>query len=65
MSFDDRRMEDERVDPEEIWSEIRYLDPDNTGGNPVGDTATIVALVALVIIVCAVWGVLWLKVNEP
>jgi hypothetical protein len=65
MFLDDRRMEDEQVDPQEIWSAIRYLDPEEKDRNTVSNAATIVALLALVILVCAVWGVLWLKVSAP
>lgn len=65
MLFDDRRMEDEQVDPEEVWSAIRYLDREEKDTDTVGDTATIVAVVALVIILYAVWGLLWLKLREP
>ncbi len=28
MFFDEPPMEDEQVDQEEVWSAIRYLDPD-------------------------------------
>jgi hypothetical protein len=28
MSFDKPPMEDEQVDPEDVWSAIRYCDPD-------------------------------------
>ena len=64
MFFDERPMKDKQVDAEEIWSAIRYLDPDerDTGS---GDRATIAALFALVIMVCAMWGLLWLKVRQP
>jgi hypothetical protein len=65
MFFDDRRMEDEQVDPEEIWSTIRYLDPDEKEPDIVGDTSTRMALLVLLIIIWAVWGMLWLKVREP
>jgi hypothetical protein len=58
-------MEDEQVDPEEVWSAIRYLDREEKDTDTVGDTATIVAVVALVIILYAVWGLLWLKLREP
>jgi hypothetical protein len=63
MFLDDQRIEEGPVDPEKIWSAIRYLDPDQT--HSAGGTAIMVALLALVILVCAVWGLLWLKVAEP
>jgi hypothetical protein len=58
-------MENEQVDPEEIWSAIRYLDPDEKGTDNVGDTMTTVAWLALMIMVWAVWGLFWLKVRTP
>lgn len=63
MPFDDRCMEDEQVNPKDIWSAIRYLDPDKKNTDTDGGIATTVALFALVIIVLAVWVLFWLKVN--
>lgn len=65
MFFEHRRMKDGQVEPEEILSAIRYLDPDKTDTDAVSDTVAIVALLAIVMIVCAMWGLLWLKVREP
>ena len=62
----DRRIKDEQVDPKEIWLAIRYLDPDKTDdGDTVRTKATIMTLFALVIMLCVLWGILWLKVREP
>jgi hypothetical protein len=59
-------MEDEQVDPQDIWSAIQYLDPDEKDADTVGDTATTVPFLAVVIIAWAVsWGLLWVKVREP
>jgi hypothetical protein len=66
MFCDDWSMEDEQVNPQEIWSAIRYLDPDDKDTDTVGHTATTVAFLALVIIAWALcWGLLWLKVRQP
>jgi hypothetical protein len=61
MFFDDRPMEDEQVDQEEVWSTIRYLDPDEQDQDREHKTATIMAVLALLLTVCAVWVVLWLR----
>jgi hypothetical protein len=60
-------MEDEKVDQQEVWSAIRYLDPDEKDKDKkgVGNTATIIAALALLFIVCAVWVLLWLRLAEP
>jgi hypothetical protein len=63
MLFDDHCVEDEELDPTKLWSVIRYLDPDEKSGEAVSETATVVAVFALVIIVCAVCGLFWLKVR--
>jgi hypothetical protein len=67
MLFDGRPMEDEKVDQQEVWSAIRYLDPDEKDKDKkgVGNTATIIAPLALLFIVCAVWVLLWLRLAEP
>jgi hypothetical protein len=53
MLFDGRPMEDEKVDQQEVWSAIRYLDPDEKDKDKkgVGNTATIIAPLALLFIV--------------
>ena len=58
-------MEDEQVDPKEIWIAIRYLDPDERDTDSVRTVATIITLLAILIVVCALSGLLWLKVREP
>ena len=71
MLFDGRRMEGEKVDEQEVWSAIRYLDPDEKARdkdkdeNGAGNTATIIAALALLFIVCAVWALLWLRLAAP
>jgi hypothetical protein len=58
-------MEDEKIDKEEVWSTIRYLDPDEREENKEVNTATIIAALALLIIVGGVWVLLWLRVRQP
>ena len=69
MLFDGRPMEDEKVDQQEVWSAIRYLDPDDKDKDrdkeAASDSATMIAVLALLFIVCAVWVLLWLRLAEP
>jgi hypothetical protein len=58
-------MEDEKIDKEEVWSAIRYLDPDEREKDQEVNTATIMATLALLIILGAVWALLWLRVRHP
>ena len=58
-------MEDETIDKEEVWSAIRYLDPDEREKDKEVNTATIIATLALLIIVGSVWVLLWLRVRQP
>ena len=62
MFFDERPMEDEQMDQQEVWSAIRYLDPDERDQDREQKTA-ILAVLALLLTVCAVWVVLWLRVR--
>lgn len=43
--------EEERVDQDEVWSAIRYLDPDEKDKDRIGSVGTVVAVLALLIIV--------------
>jgi hypothetical protein len=61
----DRFMEDEKIDKEDVWSAIRYLDPDEREKEKEVNTATIIATLALLIIVGGVWVLLWLRVRQP
>ena len=63
MLSDERPMEDEQADQEEVWSAIRYLDPDEWDKDSQGKSATIIAVLALLLTVCAVGVVLWLRVR--
>jgi len=58
-------MEDEKIDTKEVWSAIRYLDPDEREMDKEANTATIIAILALLLIVGGVWVLLWLRVREP
>jgi hypothetical protein len=63
MLFDERPMENEQVDQEEVWSAIRYLDPDERDKDREAKAATIIAVLALLLMMCAVWVVLWLRLQ--
>jgi len=63
MLSDERPMEDEQADQEEVWSAIRYLDPDEWDKDSQAKSATIIAVLALLLTVCAVGVVLWLRVR--
>jgi hypothetical protein len=63
MLSDERPMEREQVDQEEVWSAIRYLDPAERVKDREAKSAAIIAILALLLTVCAVWVVLWLRVR--
>jgi hypothetical protein len=63
MLSDERPIEREQVDQEEVWSAIRYLDPDEQDKDREAKSATINAVLALLLTVCAVWVVLWLRMR--
>lgn len=63
MRFDERPKEDEQVDKEEVWSAIRYLDPDERDQDREAQSATIIAVFALLFTVWAFWFVLWLRLR--
>jgi hypothetical protein len=63
MLSDERPIEREQVDQEEVWSAIRYLDPDEQDKDREAKSATIIAVLALLLTVCAVWVVLWLRMR--
>ena len=62
MLSDERPMkkENKQIDAEEVWSAIRYLDPDRRNPDREVRSATMIAAFALLLTVCAVWVVLWL-----
>ena len=57
-------MEDEKIDKQEVWSPIRYLDPDEPEKDKEANTATIIAILALLLILGGVWVLLWLRVRQ-
>ena len=57
-------MEDEKIDKEGVWSAIRYLDPDEPEKDKEANTATIIAILALLLILGGVWVLLWLRVRQ-
>ena len=63
MRFDERPKEDEQVDKEEVWSAIRYLDPDERDQDREAQSATIIAVLVLLFMVWAFWFVLWLRLR--
>jgi hypothetical protein len=63
MLLNGRPMEDEKVDEQEVWSAIRYLDPDDKDKDKNG-VGNIIAGLALLFIVCAVWVLLWLRLPD-
>ena len=58
-------MEDEKIDKEEVWSALRYLDPDERERDKEVNRATIIATLALLIIVGSLCVLLWLRVRQP
>jgi len=63
MVSDERPMEHEKVDHEEVWLAIRYLDPDERDKDRKAKSATITAVLALLLTVCTVWVVLWMRIQ--
>ena len=58
-------MKDEKIDKEEVWSAIRYLDPYEGEKDKEATTATIIAVLALLLIEGSVWVLLWFRVRQP
>jgi len=54
-----------KIDEEEVWSAIRYLDPDEREKDKGAKTATILAILALLPIIGSVWVLLWLRLRQP
>jgi hypothetical protein len=53
----------ENIDPREVWSAIRYLDPDEKDREAAGNILTMIAALAVLVSVFAVWAVLWLRIR--
>jgi hypothetical protein len=56
-------MKDEKIDEGDVWSAIRYLDPDEQRKEKEATTATIFAIGALLLILGGVWVLLWLRTG--
>ena len=52
-------MKDEKIDNEEVWSAIRYLDPDEREKDKEANTAAVIAILAILLIIGSVWVLLW------
>ena len=53
-------MKDEKMDKEGVWSAIRYLDPDEREKDKEANTAAVIAILAILLIIGSVWVLLWL-----
>lgn len=61
MLSDEQTMEDEKIEQgQDVWSAIRYLDPDEAGKDQVSKIATVVILFVFVVIM-VVWVTLSLR----
>jgi hypothetical protein len=58
-------MQDEKIDKEEVWPAIRYLDPDEREKDKEANTATMIAVLAVLVIAGAVWVLLWFRLRQP
>lgn len=63
MLFDEHPMKEKQVDQEEVWLAIRYLDPDERDQDRNAKSATIIAVLALLLMVGVIWVMLWLRVQ--
>jgi hypothetical protein len=63
--FQKSLMKDEKIDKEEVWSAIRYLDPDEREKDKDVNTAAIIATLAILLIVGGIWVLLWLRIRQP
>ena len=65
MQFQNSLMEDEKIGKKEVWSAIRYLDPDERDKDKEANRASIIAILAVLLIVGSVWVLLWFRVRQP
>jgi hypothetical protein len=65
VQFQNSLMEDEKIDKKEVWSAIRYLDPDEREKDKEANRASIIAILAVLLIVGSVWVLLWFRVRQP
>ncbi|HEV2987205.1 MAG TPA: hypothetical protein VG759_02095 [Candidatus Angelobacter sp.] len=65
VQFQNSLMEDEKIGKKEVWSAIRYLDPDEREKDKEANRASIIAILAVLLIVGSVWVLLWFRVRQP
>jgi hypothetical protein len=58
-------MEDEKIHNEEVWSAIRYLHPGEREKDEEVNTATIIAVLALLLTFGGFLVLLWFRVRQP
>jgi hypothetical protein len=63
QQFQKSLMKDEKIDKEEVWAAIRYLDPDEGEKDKEANMPVIIAILALLLIVGGVWALLWFRVG--
>ena len=56
-------IQNEQVDQEAVWSVIRYLDPDEQDKDREAKCDAIIAILALLLVICAAGVELWLRVS--
>ena len=63
MLSDEESMQHEPLDQEEVWASIRYLDPDAADQDREAKTARRIAVFALLLMLCGVCVVFWLRIR--
>jgi hypothetical protein len=65
--FQKSLMQDEKIEKEKekVWSAIRYLDPDEREKDKEANTAAMIAMLAVLVIVGAVWVLLGFRLRQP
>jgi flagellar basal body-associated protein FliL len=55
----------EKIDKEEVWSANRYLDPDESEKEKKANVLTIIATLALLLMLGGVWVLFWFRLRQP
>jgi hypothetical protein len=63
--FQKSLMKDEKIEKEEVWSAIRYLDPGERDKDKDVNTAAIITTLAILLILGGIWVLLWLRIRQP
>ena len=63
MLSDEESMQHEQLDQEEVWASIRYLDPEAADQDREAKTARRIAVFALLLMLCGVCVVFWLRIR--